>query len=174
VFIHYPEHQNHAHLGTLSMFCVRLPPTHLPNIKKCPDGYGFDAQCLFTILSTTSLPAKHRKNAQIGMVLMFSICLPSRTSKPCPPGHVFDARRVCTISLPAEHQNYAQMCSARVHYILTSWTSKPCSDAHVFDVQRVSTTIPPAEPQNYCHLGTFLMFGVCPRAPNFGTMPGWA
>ena len=55
-------------------------------------------------------------------------------------------------------------CLAHIHYMLTSQTSKPCSDAHVFDVQRVSTTTPPAEPRNsgYCHLGTFLMFGVCP------------
>jgi len=231
-FVDHPEHRNRAHLGTFLMLCVCPPLPICQTLKKCPDGHGFDAWHLSTTsptetskncpsghvfdalrVSTTSPPPEHRNRAHLDMISMLGAHPPllhplniekmprwawfrcsafihypvhhiptCRTSKKCPDRHGFDVRRLSTIPNIKTMPTWACFrCSAcvhhlltRVHYILTSRTSKPCSDAHVFDVRRVSTTTPPAEPQNYCHLGTFLMFGVCPRAPNFGTMPGWA
>src|SRR6266545_7956648 len=83
-------------LSVYPLFCVRLSPPHFLNIEKCPSGHGFNS----CYLSTTSSPAKHRKNAQMGMFSMLCQCPPLLyPPKKCPPGHVFDAERVCTISL---------------------------------------------------------------------------
>jgi len=100
----------------------------------------------------------------MGMVSMFGVCVPPGTLKPCPPRHVFDARRVSTTSLPAEHRNYAHLGMFSMLSTCSLHLYQPNIKAMLrctcLDVRRVSTTTPPAEPRNYAHLDMFLMFGM--------------
>ena len=128
-------------------------------LKKCPDGHGFDAQCLSTILNIEIMPIwahfhnhpEHRNCAHLGTFSMLCVCPPlpiRRTSKKCPDGHGFDARRLSTTS-PAK------------------------TDGHVSDALRVSTTSPPPKHQNHAHLDTVSMLGTRPpllHLPNIEKM----
>jgi len=130
--VNRPEHRNHAHLGTFSMLSIYPPPPHPPSIcppsrtsKLYPFGHVFDAR----YLSTTSPPAKHRKNAQMSTFSMLS----ARPPHPHPPNIEKMprwARFQCSGCPPLPHPPniktvpiWTQVrCSACVHHIPTCQT----------------------------------------------------
>ena len=141
------------------MLCICPPPPHPPSIEKVPIWACFDARPLSTVPNIETMPIwarfrclvsvhhfltrEHRITAQMGMVSMLGVCQPSRTSKLCPFGHVFDARHLSTTS---PHRKRAQMGTFSMLGVCPpSRTSKLYPFGHVVDARYLSTTSPPAE-----------------------------
>ena len=151
----------------------------IQNIETVPIWARF--RCSVSVHPSPS--AKHRKNAQMGMVSMLGVCPPHHPLKHRKTAHLGTFSMLCECPPPLHPPNIETApiwtrfrCLARVHHFFTRRTSKLCPSGHNFDARRASTTSLPARHRSHAQMRMFSMFGVSPppHLPNLKTIAIWA